>query len=131
MTTQQQLDERYGRPAERRTRRIVVVVAALLAAAVAVSVAWTTVTGAAAAVDPTGTGFEVIDERSVVVSFQIDGNADKPVACAMEALDVEHGVVGHRIVEYPAGEGPSRAYTETIPTVAEATTGLVTSCWIP
>ncbi len=131
MTTQEQLDERYGRRSERRTRRIAVVVAAAVALAVAVSVAWTTVTGAASAVEATGTGFEVVDERSVVVSFQVGGNADQPIACALEALDVEHGVVGWRIVEYPAATRETRAFTETIPTVAEATTGLVSSCWIP
>ena len=53
------------------------------------------------------------------------------VTCALEAQDTEHGVVGWRVVEYPADPAHTRAFSETIPTIAEATTGFVSSCWIP
>ena len=44
-------------------------------------------------------------------------------------LDEEFGIVGWRVVEYPASTTITRAFVETIPTVATATTGTVHSCW--
>ena len=38
-------------------------------------------------------------------------------------------IVGWRVIEYPASEEITRALVETIPTVAQATTGTVQSCW--
>ncbi|MEH3089760.1 MAG: DUF4307 domain-containing protein [Microbacterium arborescens] len=131
MSTQLKLDQRYGRTRERRSRRLAVGAAAVLGAGVLGLVAWTTVAGAIDSVDTDATGFSVTDEHSVVVSFQVSGASGRPLACALEAQDTEHGVVGWRVVEYPADEGLTRAFTETIPTVALATNGLVTSCWIP
>lgn len=131
MTTQLKLDHRYGRTRERRSRRVLVGVAGVIGAGLLGLVAWTTVTGAIDSVDTDATGFDVVDEHSVVVSFQVSGARDEPLACALEAQDTEHGVVGWRVVEYPAADGLSRSFTETIPTVALATNGLVTSCWIP
>jgi len=131
MTTQLKLDHRYGRTREKRSRRLVTGIAGVLGAGVLGMVAWTTVVGAIDSVDTDATGFEVVDDHAVVVSFQVSGAAGKPLACALEAQDTEHGVVGWRVVEYPAADGLNRAFTETIPTVALATNGLVTSCWIP
>ncbi|QLD10630.1 DUF4307 domain-containing protein [Microbacterium oleivorans] len=131
MTTQLKLDHRYGRTREKRSRRLVITVAGVLGAGVLGMVAWTTVAGAIDSVDTDATGFEVVDDHAVVVSFQVSGAAGKPLACTLEAQDTEHGVVGWQVVEYPAADGVSRAFTETIPTVALATNGLVTSCWIP
>jgi hypothetical protein len=54
----------------------------------------------------------------------------RDVACALEAQDEEHGVVGWKIIEIAASEQHTRAFRESIPTVAEATTGLVNSCWV-
>ncbi|GLJ79422.1 DUF4307 domain-containing protein [Microbacterium imperiale] len=131
MSTQLKLDNRYGRTRDRRSRRIAIASAGVVGAALLALVAWTTVSSALGSVDTDATGFEVVDEHEVVVSFQVSGAADKPLACALEAQDTEHGVVGWRIVEYPADGGLRRAFTETIPTTALATNGLVTSCWIP
>ncbi len=122
------LDERYGRRARRRWPWVALIA---VAAGLVGWYGWSTITTSMDAIDADGTGFEVIDEHSVTVSFQTAGRADVPIACALEAQDVEHGVVGWRIVQYPADPSATRSFTETIPTTAEATTGLVTSCWIP
>ena len=129
MTTQDMLDERYGRRRSRGSRWFVWIVAVLGAAAIGWFV-WTTI---AATVDDVGldnTGHEIVDERSVVVTFQITAPIGRTVACALEAQDVEHGVVGWRIVEIEASDQHARAFRETIPTTALATTGLVNSCWV-
>lgn len=122
------LDDRYGR---RRRRRWPWVVFGGIVLALVGWYGWSTITTAMDSIDADGTGFEVVDEHSVTVHFQTTGRADTAIACALEAQDVEHGVVGWRIVEYAADPSATRSFTETIPTTAEATTGLVTSCWIP
>ncbi|KAA9152207.1 DUF4307 domain-containing protein [Microbacterium lushaniae] len=131
MTTQQLLDERYGRRRSRTRRVVGWVIVGVIASALVIALGWSTVARTLNAVDVVGTGYDVADERTVTVVFQITAPPGAPVACALEAQDEEHGVVGWRIVEYPAADEHERAFTETIPTVALATTGLVNSCWVP
>ena len=67
----------------------------------------------------------------MTVDFQVTLRQGEPVTCIIEAQDTEHGIVGWRVVEYPADPAHTRRFSETVPTTAEATTGLVPSCWIP
>jgi len=129
MTTQQMLDERYGRTRPGRARWFVAIVSAVALLAVG-AFAWMTVANSLNAVDADATGFQVVDSRTVVVEFQVSAPAGAEVACALEAQDVQHGVVGWKVVEMAAGETHARAFRETIPTVGEATTGFVNSCWV-
>ncbi len=127
MTTAQELDDRYGRTRRGRTPWIVgIAIAALLVGAFG----WMTVTSQMNAVDSDDLGYELVDEHSVTVRFQVTGVAGKDVACVVEALDEEFGVVGWKVVEIPAGDSHSQAVSATVPTVAAATTGLVNSCWV-
>ncbi|HYI50482.1 MAG TPA: DUF4307 domain-containing protein [Microbacterium sp.] len=129
MTTHDMLDERYGRtssPRKRWTIGIIVAVAAVLVGLLA----WMTVSGTLDDVDIDTTGFTVEDARSVTLSFQISVPEGRTVACALEAQDEDHGIVGWKIVEYPASGLRARAFRESIPTTAEATTGLVSDCWV-
>ncbi|MEI3847286.1 MULTISPECIES: DUF4307 domain-containing protein [unclassified Microbacterium] len=129
MTTQDMLDERYGRRRSPARRWIIGAGVALAAAAVALF-GWTTVQGTLAAVDADTTSFEIADGHSVTLGFQISAPVGAAVACALEAQDEEHGVVGWRVVELPASDLPARAFREVIPTTAPATTGFVNSCWV-
>lgn len=130
MTTQAELDDRYGRTTDPVRRRL------LWGALIAVAVlgvgwlGWTTVSNTIDAISVDDLGYEVRDEHTVEVSFQFTAPAGRSVACALQALDQEFGVVGWKIVQYE-GDGSHRMrHTETVPTVAEATTGLVESCWV-
>lgn len=127
MTTAQELDDRYGRT---RRRRLPWIIGIVLAVVVVGYFSWSTITQSMNSVDADDLGFEVSDQYSVEVRFQVSGVAGKDVACAIEALDEEFGVVGWKVVEIPASEEHSRAITERVRTVAEATTGLVNSCWV-
>lgn len=127
MTTAQELDDRYGRT---RGRRLPWIVGIVLAVVVVGYFSWSTITQSMNSVDADDLGFEVADQYSVEVRFQVSGVADKDIACAIEALDEEFGVVGWKVVEIPASGEHSRAFTERVMTVAEATTGLVNSCWV-
>ncbi len=129
MTTQDMLDERYGR---RRSpaRRWLALAGIVAAVAVIAWFGWTTVQDSLGSVDADTTSFEVVDEHSVMLGFQITAPVGAAVACAIEAQDEEHGIVGWRVVEIPASEQHARALREVIPTTAEATTGFVNSCWV-
>ncbi len=127
MTTALELDERYGRT---RRRRLPWIITAVVAATVIAIAAWMTVAQSMNAVDVDDLGYEVVDAHSVTVRFQVTGAQGKDVACAVEALDEEFGVVGWRIIEIPAADAHTRQLSETVPTVAEATTGLVNACWV-
>lgn len=129
MTTQQMLDERYGRT-RRSGRRWIVVVAAAVGVLAVGAFSWLTVANSLNAVDVDTTGFQVVDERTVTLEFQVSAPAGSSIACTLEAQDPEHGVVGWKVVEIPAAETHARAFRETIPTVAGATTGFVNSCWV-
>jgi hypothetical protein len=123
------LDERYGRrrsPARGWIMGVGIVVAVGLVALLG----WFTVQGSLDSVDSDTTSFEVVDEHSVMLGFQISSPPGAAVACAIEAQDEEHGVVGWRVVELPASELHARAFRESIPTTALATTGFVNSCWV-
>jgi hypothetical protein len=127
VTTAQELDDRYGRTRRRRTPWIVAIVIALLAVG---AFGWMTVTSQMNAVDADDLGFDLVDEHTVDVRFQVTGVQGKDVVCIVEALDEEFGVVGWKLVDIPAGERHSQAVSATIPTVAAATTGLVNTCWV-
>ncbi|MFF8185855.1 DUF4307 domain-containing protein [Microbacterium sp. NPDC016588] len=131
MTTQAQLDDRYGRTRSPRRRIMLWSVVGVVAVALTVALGWTTVANNLASVTSTDTGFAVTDVERVTISFQITAPVGQPVACAIEAQDEEHGTVGWRVVEYPASEDHTRAFSEEIPTLALATTGFVNSCWVP
>ncbi|MEJ1087230.1 DUF4307 domain-containing protein [Microbacterium sp. Mu-80] len=127
MTTARELDERYGRTGRRPLPWII---GGVLAVAVVVFFGWTTVAKQMNAVDAADLGFTVVDAHSVELSFQFTAPRGQDVACALEALDVEFGVVGWKIVEIAASDEHTQAMRVSIPTVAEATTGLVKSCWV-
>ncbi|MEV8250688.1 DUF4307 domain-containing protein [Microbacterium sp. NPDC076768] len=127
MTTAQELDERYGRTPRRRLPWIIGGSVALL---VVGAFSWMTVAQSMGSVDADDLGFELVDEHSVSLTFQVTGVQGRDVVCALEALDEEFGVVGWKIVEIDAAESQSQALTVSIPTVARATTGLVNTCWV-
>jgi len=129
MTTQEMLDERYGRTRSRRGRWVIAILSGIALLAVG-AFAWMTVANSLNAVDADATGFQVVDSHTVVVEFQVSAPAGAAVACALEAQDVQHGVVGWKVVEIAPDETHARAFRETIPTVGEATTGFVNSCWV-
>ncbi|WP_029144574.1 DUF4307 domain-containing protein [Microbacterium luticocti] len=131
MTTQQMLDERYGRTSSPRRRRTLLVVAIVAIGAALAVMVWAAFGGGRNTVDATATGFTVVDAHRVDLAFQITAPAGTAVTCVLEADDTEHGVVGWKIVRLPASSGHTHAYSESIPTVGEATTGLVNTCWVP
>lgn len=128
-SVQTMLDERYGRRGSTRRTRVAWIALIALAAAVVIWFGWSTVTDPNSGVKADGTAFH-LEERSATVEFQLTAPIGATVACAIEALDEEYGVVGFKVVEYEASSSHTRAFAETVPLIAPATTGLVNSCWV-
>lgn len=129
MTTQDKLDERYGR--RRGPARRWLIGAGIGVAVVIVALfGWSIVQGAMDDVDVDTATFEVVDDHAVTLGFQVTAPPGSAIACALEAQDEGHGVVGWRVVELSASEAHSRAFREVIPTTALATSGFVNSCWV-
>lgn len=127
MTTSQELDERYGRTARGRLPWII---GGAVALAVVIAFGWMTVASSMNSVDADDLGFDVVDEHSVTLRFQVTAPAGSDLVCAVEAQDEEFGVVGWKIVRIPASDAHSQALSVSIPTVATATTSLVNTCWV-
>ncbi|MDR2998814.1 MAG: DUF4307 domain-containing protein [Microbacterium sp.] len=125
MTTAQELDERYGRT---RKRRLPWIIAGTVAVLLVGAFGWMTVVKEMNSVGADDLGFELTDQHTVTVHYQITPPRGQDVICVVEALDEEFGIVGWKVVEIPAIEKHSKAITTVVPTVAEATTGLVNSC---
>lgn len=131
MTTQQILDDRYGRARSTRSPRFWAIFAGVAIALAVGIAAWYAFATPGNAIGVDTTGYELVDEHTVVVSFQVTSPAGSPLACALEAQDEDHGIVGWRVVEYPASSDHSRAFQETVRLTAPATTGFVNTCWVP
>jgi hypothetical protein len=132
MTTQAMLDERYGRTRTAVSRRRSSILMGVVIVAIIGVIAWMSFGNQSNSVDGTATAYKVVDEHSTTVTFQLSAPAGSRVACVLEADDTDHGIVGWRVIEYAASNAThARTYTEKIPTVGKATTGLVNSCWVP
>lgn len=130
MTTTAELDARYGRTRNPARLRVWWITVAVFALALTGWLAWGILADGNTSVRADDTAFVIPDDHSVVVSFQVTAPVGASIACALEALDEEFGVVGWRVIVYPEFTSHAQAFTETIPTIAKATTGLVNSCWV-
>lgn len=123
------LDDRYGRRRGGPSRWVIVLGLAIVVAVIG-WFGWMTVATSLESVDADTTGFAVVDDGTVSLSFQITAPLEREVACILEAQDEEHGIVGWRVLVIPPSSEHTRAFVETIPTTAAATTGLINSCWV-
>lgn len=128
--TSADLDDRYGRSTSPVRKRLTWGVIGVIAVGFFGYLGWTTVASNMNAVSVDDLGFSVVDEHTTEVRFQFTAPAGRDVVCAIEALDEEFGAVGYSLVTYPAGEHRAQKHTENVRTVAEATTGFVSGCWV-
>ncbi|GAA2737052.1 hypothetical protein GCM10009867_22900 [Pedococcus aerophilus] len=76
----------------------------------------------------TDTGYEVIDQRSVRVEFDVHRPDGEAVTCRLQALDTTFGVVGVLDVQIPASQERSVHREEVVRTTSRAVTGVVDTC---
>jgi hypothetical protein len=123
---------RYGATAGRvrRTRVIVISVAAAFVAVFGAWLWWGGLLEPPAQIEVTDIGHQVLDDRSVTVTWQFSAEPGATAACAVQALNSTFGVVGWRVVTLPAADVRTREFTEVIRTSEEAVTGLIYRCWL-
>lgn len=124
------LDERYGRTRQRGIdRRVgwgVGGLIALLVGGVLLFGSWRGTSDLEFKV----VHYEVKDDRTVALDFDVTAPAQARVACAIEALSESFSTVGWRVLDLPPSELRTRSFHESIVTSYRATTGRVHSCWI-
>lgn len=127
------LASRYGRTTRSRrgNRWLFGAVALAFVAVFAAWVVWAGLDSGRDGVDVQDTAHQVVDDRTVTVSFDLTAPAGTDVACAVQALNEQSAVVGWLVVEYPASPERFRSFTETVRTTELANTGLISSCWLP
>lgn len=132
-TTQQRLDERYGRTAgsEQRTRRLMILAGIIFALVFTAWVTWGGLSGTNAELEVRELGYANVTDTSINVRWEVSVNPGTPVGCAVQALNESFGIVGWRVIEIPASTERTRVFVETLRTAERPVTGLPYSCWLP
>lgn len=129
--TAAKLQERYGTKNNNRNLRIIVAIAVLLGLALTVWIGFGTVQRAAQTVTSQTNGYSINpDTGAVTIKYQASAPQGADYACALEAQDEEHGVVGWLVVVHEGSDALENAHENTFPVIAPATTGFVNSCWL-
>ncbi|MBT1636364.1 DUF4307 domain-containing protein [Clavibacter michiganensis] len=125
------LDERYGRtrPARIRQRWLYGTAGGLVALVFGAWVLWAGLDQASGSIDATDRAFDVVDARTIDVTFSVVMPAGQEAWCAVQAQDEQRSVVGWKVVELPAQDGVERTETVRLRTTGQAVTGLIHSCW--
>jgi len=126
------LDARYGRTRSSKARTRIVVISSAVAFIVvfALWLVWGGLLGAPAQFQATDTAHEVIDDRTVDVTWQFTVEPGTDARCAVQALNSTFAIVGWRIVDVPASTALTRDITERLLTSEPAVTGLIYRCWL-
>ena len=102
-----------------------------VAAGVALAV-WFGIASTAGLASWTTTGYKVLDDRSVRVTFQLSRPADVTTTCTIQALARDFSTVGSIDIAYPPPPVGSGALTSTetvtVRTTSRAVTGEVKTC---
>lgn len=126
------LDQRYGRtPRKGRRDRLTLIIAAGVFAVVLVAwVVWAGLDGNKPMVEARDVAHTVIDDHTVRVDYEVSMPIGESARCAVQALNEDFTVVGWKIVDVPASDRYTRAFSETVRTALPANTGLIYHCWL-
>lgn len=126
------LEARYGRTRARTPREVrlrwTVGLGTLLLAVVLVW--WVGTDPASTQLQSRTIGYDVQDESTVVVAFEVSVDAGAGVSCAIEALNSAYGVVGWVEVDLPPADALTTSHRVEVRTSEMASTGLVSQCWV-
>ncbi len=89
---------------------------------------WRVLSVADQAMDVTTTGFQVLDDRTMTVTFQITKPPEVTAICTIQAQDLRKNVVGSTTITVPAGTARVSDQTATVRTTTQAFAGLVHDC---
>ncbi len=80
------------------------------------------------AIDATTTGFKVVDERTLKLTFDVHKPPQIAVVCTVQAQDQKKNVVGTLTVDIPAATERTTTHEVLIKTTTQAFAGLVHDC---
>lgn len=92
-------------------------------------VLWAGLDQASGNIDATDRAFDIVDDRTIDVTFSVVMPAGTEAFCAVQAQDEQRSIVGWKVVELPAQDGFERMETVRLRTTGPAVTGLIHSCW--
>jgi hypothetical protein len=124
---------RYGRTPDAQKRQKVIGITGAIGVAV-VLVAWIAWAGplrASSQFQARDLGFSIVDERNIVVQFEITVTPNTQMECAVQALSAEYGIVGWRVVDIPPSSQRTRVFEQPLRTSDMPVTGLLYRCWVP
>ena len=125
MTNSELINSRYGQQPTSRKTIWVLAISGLVA--IVSFAAW--VAFSQERLSHTDVGFSVKDEWHTEVTFDVNKNAGDVVACNVQALNQQYGIVGWKEVVVPTEQSAARI-TTTINTTERAVTALVHGCEI-
>lgn len=126
------LDARYGRSrglTERQRKLAASVGVGILLLAVA-WVWWVATDPASPQLDSRTIGFEIQDDSTAVVAFDVSVDAGTPVRCAVEAVNAAQGIVGWVELDLPPADAHTTGHRVEVRTSEAAVNGLVSECWV-
>ncbi|SDT10275.1 DUF4307 domain-containing protein [Microterricola viridarii] len=126
------LDQRYGRsPRKGRRDRLTLIISAAMFAVVLVAwVVWAGLDGSKPMVEARDVAHTVIDDQTVRVDYEVSMPIGESATCAVQALNEDFAVVGWKIVDVPASDRFTQAFSDTVRTALPANTGLIFGCWL-
>jgi len=126
------LDARYGRSRvrTRRERTLGWGVGLVILFSVVAWVWWVGTDPASTQLQARTIAFQIEDESTAVVAFDVSVDAGTPVRCAVEALNEAHGIVGWVEVDLPPADAYTTSHRVEVRTSEAAVNGLVSECWV-
>jgi len=127
------IELRYGRTPEARKRQkaIGIIGAIGVAAVLVVWIIWAGPIRTSSQFQARDLGFSILDERNIVVQFEITVTPNTRMECAVQALSAEYGIVGWRVVDIPPSSQRTRVFEQPLRTSETPVTGLLYRCWVP
>jgi len=89
---------------------------------------WRVLSVADQAIDATTTGFKVVDDRTLKLTFDVHKPPQVAVVCTVHAQDRKKNVVGTLSVDIPAATERTTTHEVLIKTTTQAFAGLVHDC---
>jgi hypothetical protein len=124
---------RYGRtPTAQKRQKVIGIIGAIGVAVVLVAwIVWAGPLRTSGQFQARDLGFSIVDERNIVVQFEITVPPNTAMECAVQALSAEYGIVGWRVVTIPPSSQRTRVFEQPLRTSETPVTGLLYRCWVP
>ena len=125
------IDARYGRTKQRsrRTRLIAITFAVGIVVVFGAWAIWGGLDVPGASVESTDVGNVRVNSQAIEVRWELSENPGQKAKCAVQALDINFGIVGWKVITIPPSTTRSRTFSTVVRTAQPAVSGLIYLCW--